>query len=79
MEEEEEQIILFQLHDVAVRQWAILTGGFLGIFLFCVRYSTLSICHSSDSIVSEDAGTEPRTAVATLALTLLPTLLDLIH
>jgi hypothetical protein len=41
MEEEEEQILSFQLHDVAVRKGAILKEGFFGISSFYVRYSTL--------------------------------------
>ncbi len=49
--------------------------------LFSVFYSTLLHLPPSDSIVSEDAGTEPRT-VATLAFAVpdaLATRLDLIH
>jgi hypothetical protein len=56
MEEEEEKLLSFQLHDVAVRKGAILTGGF---FLFMCVIQLCFICRSSDSIVSEDAGIEP--------------------
>jgi hypothetical protein len=37
-EEEEEELLSFQLHDVAVRKGAILKGGFF--YLFYVRYLT---------------------------------------
>jgi hypothetical protein len=37
---EEEELLSFQLHDVAVRKGAILIVGFLGIFY--ARYSTLT-------------------------------------
>ncbi len=42
MEEEEEQLLSFQLHDVAVRKGAILKEGYFGIFL-CTLFNTASL------------------------------------
>ncbi len=54
----------FQVIRIAII-WVIGNkGGFFGIFLFYVRYSTLLfICRPSDSTVCEDAGIEPRTVI----------------
>jgi hypothetical protein len=69
-EEEEQQFLSFQLHDVAVRKRAILKVGFFYFLFLSTLFNAqrCSICRPSDSIVSKVAGIELRT-VATLALT----------
>ncbi len=44
-------------------------GDFFGFFCYCTLFNTASSAAPSDSTVLEDAGIEPRNAVATSALT----------
>ncbi len=62
----ESKIIKESEKHINWKKFSKLTGGFLGFFsLYCIQ--NCFICRPSDSTVSEDAGTEPRT-VATSAL-----------
>jgi hypothetical protein len=63
----EKGLILLYVTFVYFEVLEIQAGDFLDFFSFYVLYSTLLYLRTSDSTVSEDAGTEPRT-VATVTL-----------